>query len=162
MSSIQVRVDGETAKLLRRMRGLANIDTEGVNNAIAEALRTSTVERFKTSRGSDGKAWKSSVRAMQDGKKTLVQKGRLKNSIRAHADGTGLAVGTNDIRAATHQFGDKRTIRSRKARALRFQIDGSWTMVKKVQITIPARPFLGIDEEDMEEIKAMLEDLYEE
>ncbi len=33
--------------------------------------------------------------------------------IRSEVSDSGLAVGTNDIRAATHQFGDERTIRAK-------------------------------------------------
>lgn len=39
---------------------------------------------------------------------------------------------------------------------LRFQIGGKWVSAKEVTISIPARPFLGISEEDDAEIKDML------
>ncbi len=62
--------------------------------------------------------------------------------------GSGLAVGTNDIKAATHQFGDTRTIRV-KNRA------------SSIRITIPPRPFLGISEADEQDIRETLEEILE-
>ena len=61
--------------------------------------------------------------------------------------------------AATHQFGDKgRTIRAKRAKNLRFQVGGQWISKKKVKVNIPARPFLGLSDEDMQEIKATTEE----
>ena len=38
---------------------------------------------------------------------------------------------------------------------------GRWVTKKQVKVSIPARPFLGLSEEDMEEIKATVEDFIE-
>ena len=57
------------------------------------------------------------------------------------------------------QFGDQgRTIRARKAKNLRFQVGGQWVSKKQVKVNIPARPFLGLSDEDMQEIKATTEE----
>lgn len=162
MSSIRTEIDGDKMKLIRRMAQLSKLDLKGANNAIAESLRTSTLERFVKQKGPDEKAWKTSIRAKEKGKKTLVEKGVLKKSIRVRSSQKGFAIGTNDIRAATHQFGDSRVIQARNKKNLRFQFNGNWVAVKRVRINIPARPFLGIDDEDMKEIISMLNDLYEE
>ena len=75
------------------------------------------------------------------------------------SDASGFAVGTNVKYAATHQFGEPgRTIRARKKKALRFQVGGKWVTKKQVRITIPARPFLGLSEDDMQEMKATVEE----
>lgn len=68
--------------------------------------------------------------------------------------------GRHDVKyAATHQFGEPgRTIRARKKKALRFQVGGKWVTKKQVRITIPARPFLGLSEDDMQEMKATVEE----
>lgn len=117
------------------------------------------MQRFKQSKGPDGRRWKTSVRAAQEGGKTLVQTAQLRNSIKVKSDETGFAVGTNAKHAATHQFGEPgRTIRARRAKALRFQIGGRWVSKKQVRIKIPARPFLGLSEEDMQDLKATVED----
>ena len=116
--------------------------------AIGEGVRESTLERFKEGRAPDGRRGK-----------TLIDSSQLRNSIQVTADASGFAVGTNAKHAATHQFGDQgRTIRARKAKNLRFQVGGQWVSKKQVKVNIPARPFLGLSDEDMQEIKATTEE----
>lgn len=68
-------------------------------------------------------------------------------------------MGTNVKHAATHQFGEPgRTIKARRKKALRFRVNGQWVTKKQVRISIPARPFLGLSEDDMREMKATVED----
>lgn len=154
-----IRIRGDTQEMLRKIRGFSNIDKRGINAALAEAVRESTLERFKQSRAPDGKRWKVSIRAEAENRKTLVQTSQLRNSIKSMSDATGFAVGTNAVHAATHQFGEPgRTIRARRKKALRFQANGQWITRKQVTIRIPARPFLGLSEEDMDEIRDTVED----
>ena len=148
MSSISVRLDGETDALLKRILSLKNIDKAGVMNAIAEGLRTSTVERFNSQESPDGTKWKPSIRAASTDGKTLIQSSGLRTSIRSTANSSSAAVGTNLIYAATHQFGDQRTIRAKNGKYLRFQIGNKWVSVPSVRVNIPARPFLGVSKED--------------
>lgn len=162
MSSIRVQVSGDKRRLMKRLMLLSDVDIRGINRAIAEGLRTSTAERFRTEKGPDGKRWKTSIRAREKGGKTLTDTAKLKTSIRAKASMAGFAVGTNDIRAATLQFGDERTIKPRRGPVLRFRIDGKWISAKQVHIKIAGRPFLGISEEDDAEIKDVLEAALEE
>ena len=138
--------------MLRKLQQLSDLDKKGVNAALAEAMRDSTLERFRQSKGPDGRPWK-----------TLVKSAQRRNSIKSSSDETGFAVGTNVKHAATHQFGEKgRTIRAKTPKGLRFQIGGRWVTKKQVKITIPARPFLGLSDEDMEEIKDTIEDFFED
>lgn len=154
-----IRLDTDTRRLMGRINRIADLDKKGLNAALGEALLESTIARFRTGKGPDERRWVASARASQDGGKTLVSTARLKNSIRTKADETGFAVGTNVIYASTHQLGAKnRTIQAKRAAALQFQAGGHWVTKKKVRITIPARPFLGISEEDQAEIKRTLED----
>lgn len=163
MSSIRVELSGDTDELLKDLGRLEKLDLRGALNAMAEGLRTSTVERFEEEESPEGKPWKPSIRASEEnGGKTLTQTGKLKSSIRKRVSGSGLAVGTNDIRAATHQFGDTRTIRAKNQKYLRFQVGGQWRRAASVRITIPPRPFLGISEADEQEIKETLEEILEE
>lgn len=55
MSSVSVRLDDETDQLLQRLKDMSDIDKAGMMNAIAEGLRTSTLERFRTEESPDGK-----------------------------------------------------------------------------------------------------------
>jgi len=154
-----IRLEGDTRRLLKKIRSFSELDKKALNKNLGEVVRNSTLERFKRSRGPDGKAWQQSTRAKDKGGKTLVQTAQLRNSIRTKSDASGFAVGTNVKHAATHQFGEKgRIIRAKRAKALRFQIDGDWFVKKKVKIKIPARPYLGLDDDDMAEIKAAIED----
>ena len=159
MSSISVRLEGDTEELLKTLKDIGHIDKAGLMNAIAEGLRTSTVERFGKEESPEGKKWVPSIRAQKQGGKTLISSGQLKTSIKAESDSTGAAVGTNLIYAATHQFGDERTIRAKKSKYLRFQIGDKWVSVPSVRVSIPARPFLGISPEDEEEIREILEEI---
>lgn len=162
MSSIQVRVEGDKHRLMKRLQMLGNVDIKGLNKALAEGIRTSTMERFQKERDPEGKKWKTSIRAMEEGGKTLTKTSQLRTSIHSVASESGFAVGTNDIRAATLQFGDERTIRPRRRPVLRFKMNGKWISTKEAHIKIPARPFLGISEEDDKEIKEMLEEALKE
>ena len=157
MSAIQVRMEVEGQKLLGRLRKLSEFDRRGVLNAIAEGLRTSTEERFQTERGPSGTRWPESIRARGNGGKTLTDTTKLKTSIRATVENGGMAVGTNDIRAASLQAGDTRTIRAKNRKCLVFKVGGQFRAVRKVTIHIPARPFLGISDEDMDDIRDTLE-----
>ena len=154
-----IRIEGDTRAMLRKIRSFSEIDKKSINAALAEGVRESTLERFKQSKDPDGKKWKTSIRASSENGKTLIQSSQLRNSINSVSDATGFAVGTNAKHAATHQFGEPgRTIRARKKKALRFMVDGKWVSKKQVRIRIHARPFLGLSDEDMREIKATVED----
>jgi phage gpG-like protein len=78
----------------------------------------------------------------------LRDEGHLYASITHRASPTSVEVGSNAIYAAIHQFGG--TIKAKDAKALRFRIGDVW--VTKESVTIPARPFLGIDDDDRQMI----------
>lgn len=166
MSSVSIKVnadtDSELDALIGRLDQISGIDKAGVMNAIAEGLRTSTQERFRTGTAPDGSRWTPSMRAQTGKGNTLVDSAGLKNSIQAKADASGAAVGTNKIYAATHQYGDERTIRSKKGKYLKFQVVGRRVSVPSVRVNIPARPFLGISDFDKEEIRELLEEVFKE
>ncbi|MEF2965665.1 phage virion morphogenesis protein [Paenibacillus sp. M1] len=158
-----IRMEGDVRRLMKRLRQLEEVDIRGVGRVLAEAMRTSTRERFKEEKGPDGKGWQSSIRASQNGGTTLTDTAGLKNSIKSSVSASGFAVGTNKIYARTHQFGEKGrevTIRAKTSKGLVFRIGERWIRKQQVKVTIkiPARPFLGISEEDMLEIKGTLED----
>ncbi|MCQ4924089.1 phage virion morphogenesis protein [Tissierella carlieri] len=162
-----IRIEGDTRRLIRRMRGLSEVDVRGVNRTLAEAVRTSTRERFKEERSPEGRRWEKSIRASKEGGVTLTKSAAMKNSIKSTADNSGFAVGTNKIYAKTHQFGEdgrKITIKAKTSKGLVFKIGDRWIRKKQVtiKVNIPARPFLGLSEEDLLEIKSTLEDVFEE
>lgn len=156
MSSI--RVEGDTRGLMNKLKRFSEIDRKKINATLGAQVRSTTMERFKRSKDPTGKRWKTSIRAASEGGKTLIQTAQLRNSIRVKSDASGLAVGTNLVYAATHQFGDERTIRAKKAKALRFRVNGQWISKQQVRVKIPARPYLGLSEDDLQELKESVED----
>ncbi len=50
-----IRLEGDTQAALRRIRSLSEIDRRGINAALGQAVRESTLERFQQSRGPDGR-----------------------------------------------------------------------------------------------------------
>lgn len=156
-----MRLDGDIKKLTKHLSKLADIDKTGINQAIAETIRASTRQRFKKQQSPEGKSWKPSKRALETGGVTLSDKARLRNSIRSRADDDTAEVGTNVVYGARHQFGDKRPmlIKAKSSKGLRFRAGGRWVNTKSVKVQLPARPFLGINQDDMDEIKNILEEV---
>lgn len=104
--------------------------SDAIMDRIGDYLVAATHRRFAVERGPDGKPWLKSARAIADGGRTLTDTGRLRGSI-AHTvtdGGRVVEVGSDVLYAAIHQFG------------------GSAGRGRKV--TLPARPYLGIDEGD--------------
>lgn len=154
-----IRLEGDTRRLLNQLKSYSTVDKKKLNEVLGEDMRSSTLTRFKLSKAPSGKRWATSIRASQEGGKTLVKTATLRNSISSQSNASGFAVGTNLAYAATHQLGDKnRTIRASRANALRFKIGNRWISKKKVKISIPARPYLGLSDDDMREIQATVEE----
>ncbi len=120
---------------------------------IGEQLVSSTQQRFEDGRGPDGEKWQPSYRAQAEGGQTLVDTARLKNSIGYEASPNLVAVGTSVSYAATHQFGAE--IRAKNASKLKFQVGGRWA--QKESVTIPARPFIGISKQDIEDTRETMQ-----
>lgn len=159
MSGYSIRLEGDPRAMLRKIKSFSEIDKKKINSALGEAMRESTLERFKQSKDPTGRRWKTSIRAATTGGKTLIDTAQLRNSIKSKSDASGFAIGTNVKHAATHQFGEpSRTIRARSSKGLRFKVGGRWVTKQKVRVSIPARPFLGFSEEDMQEMKGTVED----
>jgi phage gpG-like protein len=117
-------------------------------------FENSTRNRFDTGRGPSGIPWPESWRARVDGGKTLVDKGLLRGSIISNVGANFVETGVDGRNvsskyARTHQFGA--TIRAKTAKGLAFVgPDGKFYM--RQQVRIPARPFLGVDGEDLQDL----------
>lgn len=92
----------------------------------------------------------------KSGGKTLVDTGILKNSINFRVSARGLVIGTNVKYGAIHQLGGTipaHTVRPKRAKTLAFMVGGRMVFASKVEIpamTLPARPFLAVQEGDWE------------
>lgn len=151
-----VALDGRLSAAYDRSRDLSPL-----MDSIGMAMETSTDERFDNEAGPDGMPWKKSLRAKEEGGKTLTDSARMRGSITHSASATQVEVGTNLIYAGIHQFGGRITAKSGH---LKFTLPGGLGFVSVVGVNIPARPYLGIgrdDEQTIAELSAdyLLEDL---
>lgn len=154
MAGISIRVVGaeQSAEKAREAAARAG-DLSPAWDEVGSALVVSTQQRFEEGKGPDGNPWPPSIRVLTEGGKTLLDRGTLRSSITHQVIGDGVMVGTSLISAAVHQFGA--TIRPVRAERLHFMIGGNSVFAQ--QVTIPARPFLGVDSEDEAMIAGILE-----
>lgn len=163
-AGIRVSITGADAALAT-LRDVAQRLAEPLPlwDAVGLALEESTRQRFLDQREPGGSAWPPSLRARLEGGITLTDSARLRDSITHNASNSGVEVGTNVLYAAIHQFGG--TIRAKTEKGLFIQFgargktaktrtgktkSGKWRgeVRRPMQVTIPARPFLGIDDSD--------------
>lgn len=121
-------------------------DTTALMDAIGAVLVDAARMRFTTENAPDGTSWKKSLRAEETGGKTLYDSGALYYSIVHEVAGRdAVRVGSGLPYAGIHQTGG--VIRPINGKALSFQLaNGEFATVAKV--VMPARPYLGIDQED--------------
>lgn len=105
---------------------------------IGAGLVDAVAERFGRGIGPDGVTWQKSLRAQAEGGQTLVDRGRLRQSITHRAGGDRVEVGTKLIYAGIHQFGG--------------------ATGRGHAVTLPARPYLGLDGDDAAMILGEIED----
>ncbi|MDE0203980.1 MAG: phage virion morphogenesis protein [Rhodospirillaceae bacterium] len=132
MVSQPISVEIEDAALRAALMRIAAVlaSPSAVMDQIGRYLVASTLRRFERERAPDGSPWLKSARALAEGGRTLTDTGRLRGSI-AHTvteGGRAVEVGSDVLYAAIHQLG------GRAGRGRR--------------VTLPARPYLGIDEDD--------------
>lgn len=113
--------------------------------AIGEVLRKSTKARFSKQQAPDGSPWQplspqyaAYKRKRGYGKKILKMRGYLRGIPTVQATDASVSIGSNRIYAAMHQYGGR----------TRFG-------------QIPARPYLGISDEDEQAIMGTLQDAFE-
>lgn len=133
----------------------AAIDLTEPMGDIAGHLADTTRARFETGQSPAGVPWKPSRRVIEQGGKTLVDRGDLLGSIREdwgadYAAAGPEASGGAAIYAAIHQLGG--TIRPRTKKALSF----AGRLVGKV--VIPKREYLGFNDENADYVVETLGD----
>jgi len=127
-------------------RATANVsNTKQLMLEIGVAMKSQTVKRFHAGVSPDGEAWEEIQYTRRDSKgrprkgkaKPLLDTGRLRDSISVNASAAEVHVGSGVEYARIHQLGGQAG-RGRKT-------------------TIPARPYLGLSEEDQEEITGLVQ-----
>lgn len=101
-------------------------------------------------------ALSDSGRSKAGNRRILQQDGHLLQSITFNVTSDGVEVGTNKVYAATQNFGAKnRVIKAKQKKTLSFFFGGGQRFPKQVAVNIPARPFMVVQDEDIEQIKAI-------
>ncbi|MCX7360933.1 MAG: phage virion morphogenesis protein [Alphaproteobacteria bacterium] len=158
MSGVQAKLTIDTTPLKRVFAALRSVsdDPSGALDVVGRTLVSNTQLRFEVGAGPGGVPWVQSRRPKVQGGKTLVEHGLLRDSITHEVDGHAVVWGTNDIRAGIHQKGG--TIVPKNGKALAFKgADGRPVFVQRV--VMPARPFIGYDEIDNEDVGDVLVDV---
>jgi phage gpG-like protein len=142
-------------------------DLSPIMGEIAETLRSSIDLNFmRGGRFGEGELgggtsrWVPSIRALEEGGITLNKDGHLASSIRYDITGTSITISSNLVYAAIHQYGSAGlpggVVSPVGKKALRFTIGGR--VVFAMSSEIPARPFIVVQAEDVEEIRAIISD----
>ena len=167
MSGVTSYLDASAALAGMERAALALAQPTPLLRQIGLVLRQTTQDRFNAGTDPEGNPWHPLLPRLcgdqAGGRAILVgsgMSGGLQGSITFDTGPDYVAVGSNRIYAAVHQFGA--VIRPVKAKALFFALMGESGTVFGVhakQVTIPARPYLGVSEADQVEI-AELAGLY--
>ncbi|CDP54067.1 virion morphogenesis protein [Devosia sp. DBB001] len=152
MTGISISLTGHD-EAMRRVEAAINHaeNTLDMFDQIGAAVVVSTQQRWEREVDPDGNPWPKSVRVLIEGGKTLRDTGFFFNSVTHLPTSHGVEVGSDAIQAAVMQFGA--TITAKTEKGLTFKGATGWANVQSV--TIPARPWLGLDEEDDAEIIAI-------
>ncbi len=178
MAEIRVTVDDQAVQsaLNHTLSGLENL--RPAMKQIGEYMVERTDERFREQRDPDGMPWRPISRQWLQRKqrgyitKILQMRGRLRKSIAYQAERDRVSIGTNVVYGAIHQFGGSIT-RYAQSRMVNFRVDksGRSRFAKKkranfqqavtygqTRTTLPARPFLGVNQQDSNEITQIVVD----
>ena len=130
-------------------------DTQALMESVGDALVSGTLKRFQDEEDPTGKKWPKSKRAAKKDGQTLTDTALLRRSVDYAATSDKVMVGSNLPYARIHQLGG--TIRAKKGKYLKFKgLNGEDVFVKEAKIT--ARPYLGVSEEDMDEVRETVAD----
>jgi phage virion morphogenesis protein len=120
---------------------------KAVFNAIGEELLLSTDARFDSQTDPDGRPWEPLnakyaewKRAFHGHDRILKLRGYLRDTLRYQATDVSVAIGSNRVYSAIHQFGGQAG--------------------REHKTTIPARPYLGVSDDDVAAILEIIEDAF--
>lgn len=153
-ATLTVRLEATQAAAQLRRAADAWGDPGPILRAIGTGLARNTRERFDLGVDPEGNPWAElhpAYEPMKKGPGILREsgmRGGLQGSITFDVAGHEVAIGTNKIYGAIHQFGG--TIRPKRGEYLVFRLAGA--LVKALEVSIPARPYLGIGDEDEDTI----------
>lgn len=138
MGGVRVDVVG-LDNFKKAMSTLTSFDTTNMLRVVGEVLHDDVLDRFAKGEAPDGSKWEESERAKAlGGGKTLVDSGILRDSFSPQVTGDELLYGTAMPYAAVHQFGGEAG--------------------KNHSVTLPARPILGLEINQMNLIEETARD----
>jgi len=168
LAEITIIMDGADA-VRQRLQEISSrmSDLSPILRAIGDRVVEQTKRRFESQGPApDGTPWahlKPATLTAKKHKKILTETGHLRDSIRYRLIGqNAVAVGTNRVYAAIHQLGGRtpaRIIVPVRKKALFWP--GAAHPVKSVKhpgSAIPARPYLGLSEQDSRDIIEIIND----
>lgn len=144
MSGIQIEISG-LERLQDRLAAIADLKSDhDFLDAIGAEIESQTHRRIREEKTApDGQKWPKwsddYAATRHGGHSLLMGHGELDDSIQFDVDGDEVLVGSNLIYAAIHQFGGA-----------------------EVGIPIPARPYLGLSPENLEDLEAVIDDFIQE
>ncbi len=145
---------GDWDRVKGNFKALVNFDFEGLHKEMASYVLERSEEHFEKEEGPGGEKWEPSLRAKEEGGKTLQDSRRLKRSLTFKATRFQAQIGTNDIRARVHNDGLK--IKAKSAKALVFKIGD--VVVKRKTIQAKKRTFVGLDKGDVKNLRQIVND----
>ncbi|HZZ13119.1 MAG TPA: phage virion morphogenesis protein [Paraburkholderia sp.] len=165
--------DAPLRDVLGRLAGFGGERQHALLDALGQVNENATRLRFRQGVSPSGSPWKPSKRALKKGGQTLVESGRLRDSITHNvlSGDTGVEWGTNVVYGRIHQLGG--TIKREAHEHSIFQrigrdgqIEGRFVKRKKsnferrvqvgsYSIVMPARPYLGVNSQDVADMQAV-------
>lgn len=143
---------GELDEALVRLRPLFEFETADLMPGIAALGESQTRRRIESEKTSpDGAPWPDNL----EGTSVLRKTGRnLLDSVASTSDGSSAEWGASWEFAHVHQFGA--VIEPKDAKALSFSIGGQ--MVTAKHVVIPPREFVGMSEQNRQEMIELVTD----
>lgn len=152
MAGVQLRVelDDKQAQGALKKLAAAGGDMTPVMRDIGEHLLNTTRERFNAQQSPGGTPWAplsaaTKARKRRNRNKILTERGFLRGNLAYRADATSVVIGSPSIYAGTHQFGAEKGA---------FGTASSGHPIPWG--TIPARPFLGLSDDDSDEVTSLV------
>jgi phage virion morphogenesis protein len=177
MTGVTLTID--IGRLNQALQGLirAGADLSDPMAQISDQMVTDTIHRFETGTAPDGTPWVPSRRAQKTGGKTLIEHGGLMGSIVGESGPDYAAAGTNKVYGAIHQFGGtiQKQARSqvnltaggssafisaasakRRNKARSKTVFGQAVTIGAHAVTMPARPYLGFNDREIDDFTQIL------
>lgn len=137
------------------VESISEFDRQALLESLGALIDSQTRRRIQYEQtapdGTPWPAWSPLYAATRHGNQSLLSSsGHLVDSLQHLVDGDSVLVGSPLVYARIHNRGG--IIKPKKGKSLKFRIGGQFVTVK--QVTIPRREYLGISDENAEDINA--------